>query len=275
MSRLAPFREQFARTWFVGIAWYHQIAEFILLRKMDRLQHGQASRFDRWALGRLHDLMLRQVERMRSHPAAVVTPSESPTGTGVHNAAVQIHPSDPHWANAASAEIAALQQALGPDIIVHHIGSTAVESLDAKPIIDLALALPATDFDQSLRQAVPVLERLGYRYVGVRGGLFFEKGPLPIRTHALQAHAADSAVLTEILRFRAALRANAALRREYLAIKQTLAGYFPTQRMHYAVYKGHWIQENLWPIGDTASWSDWYLHQKQSRDSQTRSRRQN
>lgn len=274
MSRPAPLRERIERTRFVAVAWFQQISEFIVLAKMDRLQRGTAGRFDRWALAGLHRLMLRQVARMRARARPDFAAPAPATAAGVHNAEVQLRASDPQWADAARAEIETLQRALGPGAIVHHIGSTAVETLDAKPIIDLALALPTEDFDRRLHAATAELARLGYRYVGVRGGLFFEKGPFPVRTHALQVHAADSAVLAEILRFRAALREDAVLRAEYLAVKRALARQFPTQRMHYAVYKSRWIDEQQWSRAGAASWVDWFLGQKRARDALARARRQ-
>jgi len=274
MSRPSPLREKIERTRFVAVAWFQQISEALVLAKMNRLQRGTAGRFDRWALAGLHRLMLCQVARMRARAlpdSATPTPA---TSAGVHNAEVQLRASDPQWTDAARAEIEVLQSAFGPGAVAHHIGSTAVETLDAKPIIDLALALPAEDFDRKLHAAIAELERLGYRYVGMRGGLFFEKGPFPVRTHALQVHAADSAVLAEILRFRTALREDAVLRAEYLAVKRALARHFPTQRMHYAVYKSRWIDEQQWRRAGAPSWFDWYLGQTRTRDALARARRQ-
>src|SRR5665213_1195405 len=52
--------------------------------------------------------------------------------------AVELVPHRPEWADMAKAEGARLKAALGDLVItVHHVGSTAIPSILAKPIVDL------------------------------------------------------------------------------------------------------------------------------------------
>jgi len=240
--------------------------ESIVLSKMAAWQKGQPSRLDLALLKLGHRLALRQIERLprplRDEDRALADSA----ALGVHNLRVALGSSDPAWSAAAEREIETLRLALGPAIDVHHIGSTAVGGLEAKPILDLAVALPGERFESSLAAVIPALERVGYRFVAVRGGLYFEKGPHPVRTHALQVHAADSPVLAMLLRFRDALREDPSLRRDYAHIKAALAAHVPHHRGIYAIYKGHWIQEKQWHYLGARSWVDWFVIQKRAQD---------
>jgi len=51
---------------------------------------------------------------------------------------VELHPHSDHWAEMARAETARLHRALGGVLVtVHHIGSTSIPGIMAKPIVDL------------------------------------------------------------------------------------------------------------------------------------------
>src|ERR1700743_2413857 len=51
---------------------------------------------------------------------------------------VELHPHSPLWAEMAAEETTRLKQALGRELVaVHHIGSTAIPGILAKPVVDL------------------------------------------------------------------------------------------------------------------------------------------
>jgi GrpB-like predicted nucleotidyltransferase (UPF0157 family) len=64
-------------------------------------------------------------------------------------------PYDPSWPECFAEIAAILVGGLGPQWTVEHVGSTSVPGLLAKPVIDLALRLPAgqrlTDWDEAFR----------------------------------------------------------------------------------------------------------------------------
>jgi GrpB-like predicted nucleotidyltransferase (UPF0157 family) len=250
----------------VAVALFAKGLESVVLSKMAAWQKGRPSRLDLALLEAGHRLALGQIERLLRNAPARDRAVADQAALGVHNLHVALGPSDPGWSAAATREIDTLRHALGSAIEVHHIGSTAVDGLEAKPILDLAVALPAENFGTALATALPALERAGYRYITVRGGFYFEKGPAPVRTHALQLHSADSPVLAMILRFRDALREDEKLRRDYALIKATLAAHVPRHRGIYAIYKGHWIQEKQWHYLGALSWVDWFIVQKRAQD---------
>ncbi len=243
------------RAWLIALG--NKAVEAVVLTKIR--WRGQPTKFDRWALAAVHKMMWRQVERMRREGAAGVTRVASDRGAGVHNSRVVLSVPKPEWRMDAEQEMARLQNVLGPRAEVHHIGSTAIEELPAKPIIDLAAALPAPTFREELARARAALGAAGYRYLGVRGGHFFEKGQAGVRTHALQVHAAKSTELGELLRFRDALRHDPVLRTDYARTKAALAAHFPRQRLLYVTYKFHWIAEWQWRTGGAADWATWFV----------------
>jgi GrpB-like predicted nucleotidyltransferase (UPF0157 family) len=132
---------------------------------------------------------------------------------------------DPQWAE-QFAEEAALIRATLPGIVIelHHIGSTALPGIAAKPIIDmLALVtnLEALDCESSR------LESLGYESkgeFGISGRRYFRKdSPAGIRTHHLHAFVADSDEIERHLNFRDYLRAHPSDAQAYEVLKLSLA----------------------------------------------------
>jgi GrpB-like predicted nucleotidyltransferase (UPF0157 family) len=128
-------------------------------------------------------------------------------------------PYEPEWPALFERERARLEEALAPwlDGGIHHIGSTAVPGLAAKPIIDMLAGV--RDLKQA-RAAFPRLEALGYRYREHRpeAHLFFRDD---CGVHLTEP---GSDLWRERLAFRDALRAEPELRREYAAWKLEHAG---------------------------------------------------
>jgi len=80
---------------------------------------------------------------------------------------VELHWHDPAWVENARAEAARLAAALGKTIVaVHHIGSTAIPRIRAKPIIDL---MPIVRSLAELDGVRSVVEGLGYAWWGEYG----------------------------------------------------------------------------------------------------------
>ena len=136
-------------------------------------------------------------------------------------------PYDPDWSAAFERERALLADRLRPWLAagIHHIGSTAVPGLAAKPVIDMVAGVG--DLDDA-RAAIPVLAALGYEHANHRPheALWFSKpvgSDWPERTHHLHLTERGSDLWRERLAFRDALRTDPALLREYAELKQRLA----------------------------------------------------
>lgn len=136
---------------------------------------------------------------------------------------------------------------------VEHVGSTSVPGLDAKPILDIVIAV------ESLRKAAafaPGLEKLGYirRPNGdTPSRLFFAKGPEASRTHHLSVTELDSDTWIEQIAFRDYLRASREVRDEYQALKRQLAKLHPNDRPAYTAKKAEFIQQTLALIAKTGN----------------------
>lgn len=143
-----------------------------------------------------------------------------------------------------------IEAAVKPDIVgIHHIGSTAIANLRAKPIIDIALELVSF---QDGEKYVKSLEKLGYIYHGqeiLPDRYYFTKGEP--RTHQIHMYESGNKYLLEQLNFRDYLRENPEMRQEYEILKQKLALANKDNKHKYAKAKTTYIQNILKIQGDT------------------------
>lgn len=139
---------------------------------------------------------------------------------------INVVPYDPRWPELFAAERNLLAQVLAPWLAdgVHHIGSTAVPGLAAKPLIDIIAGVRNL---QESRAAYEPLEEIGYVYAPHRPteAHHFAKPSANWweRTHNLHLTEVGSALWRERLAFRDALRADPALAAEYAELKKRLA----------------------------------------------------
>ncbi|MGH3740376.1 MAG: GrpB family protein [Micromonosporaceae bacterium] len=153
---------------------------------------------------------------------------------------INVMPYDPAWPERFDAERALLEDVLAPWLSggVHHIGSTSVPDLHAKPIIDmiagvrdLAEASAAIDVLASHSYAhAPHRPRAYWLYKpsgpGSRAGAAGEPAAdatWRLSTHGLHLTEPGSDLWRERLAFRDALRRDPALRDEYQELKLRLA----------------------------------------------------
>lgn len=143
---------------------------------------------------------------------------------------VEVVPHDPAWAQEFKAEAQRLSAALGEiAIAIHHIGSTAIPCIYAKPIIDLLLEV--NDLAQLDRQQAAV-EQLGYEAMGeygIPGRRYFRKhNAAGTRTHHLHAFAPGSSHVERHLLFRDYLIAHPQDAQQYSNLKRRLAAQYLT-----------------------------------------------
>ena len=139
---------------------------------------------------------------------------------------IVLAPHSPTWAAAFEREAAAILGALSDlPFELHHIGSTAVPGIVAKPVIDMLGIVPALD---ALDVRADRLAALGYEALGefgIFGRRYFRKdGPDRVRTHQLHAFAVGSPEIQRHLDFRDYLRTFPAEAAAYAALKRDLAG---------------------------------------------------
>jgi GrpB-like predicted nucleotidyltransferase (UPF0157 family) len=157
---------------------------------------------------------------------------------------VSLVPYDPQWADQFEAEKQAIQVALGDRAVaIHHIGSTAIPGLAAKPVIDILIVVRQL---ADAMDCIAPLHNLGYAFIDYPQNVerkFFRKGQP--RTHHVHIVAEDNAELRDHLIFRDALRADADLRDRYAALKYDLAQRFKTDRAHYSDSKTQFVRRMI------------------------------
>lgn len=158
---------------------------------------------------------------------------------------VELSPYSPMWPAVFDIERGRLLAVFGAGAVrIEHVGSTAVEGLLAKPIIDVLLGAPSMEV---IDRAIPALEAGGYRYVPE-----FERA-LPNRRYLVKAHGqpgyfhlhavvAGTTFWNEHLAFRDALRADAALAGQYGTLKRRLASRHRNDRGAYTDAMGTFIR---------------------------------
>jgi len=159
---------------------------------------------------------------------------------------------DPAWATAFADEAAQLAAVFGDTLIaIHHVGSTSVPGLAAKPTIDILVVLHET---KTIDHFSEPMEKLGYRVrgecldaeiPGTPGRFYFTKNRGDERTHHLHACAAGHSEIADKLMFRDYLRAHPQRAAEYGALKQRLAVERRHDNIGYMRGKDAYIRELL------------------------------
>ncbi len=150
---------------------------------------------------------------------------------------------DPSWAAQAADAAQRWRTRVAGLITVHHIGSTAVLGLPAKPILDL---LPVFVDDAAADQARDAVVDMGYEWMGDYGlpgrryARLIDSKTGVRRVHA-HAYVQGHADIRRHLAFRDALRANASLRAAYSALKEACAARHPDGGAAYGACKSGWI----------------------------------
>jgi GrpB-like predicted nucleotidyltransferase (UPF0157 family) len=141
--------------------------------------------------------------------------------------AVAVVPYEPEWPRRFVAEAALLAEVLAPWLEggIHHVGSTAIPELAAKPVIDMIAGV--RDFEEARAAYEPLLAH-SYVHTPHRPGIahHFSKPSARLSELDFNLHLTEpgSDLWRERLAFRDALRADKALAAEYEVLKLGLAG---------------------------------------------------
>ncbi|WP_236639004.1 bifunctional GNAT family N-acetyltransferase/GrpB family protein [Bacillus pumilus] len=123
----------------------------------------------------------------------------------------------------------------------HHIGSTSVEGLVAKPIIDILIEVSHIKEIDRKRES---FEHLGYQALGengIKGRRFFQKGGLN-RTHHVHIYERNHPDVKRHLLFRDYLRAHPERAVAYASVKEQLANQYREDIQSYMAGKNEIIK---------------------------------
>ncbi len=149
---------------------------------------------------------------------------------------IEVVPYNPDWPTLFEEEAIKIKQALGNTCgAVHHIGSTAVPGLCAKPKIDIIAVV------KGMAQVIQGLEKLDYEYRGefnIPFHLGFRKRP-PLTNINLHVFEEGNSEVELNLLFRDYLRAHPKAREEYAALKLELVTQDASHEIIQGPFKGY------------------------------------
>lgn len=157
--------------------------------------------------------------------------------------AVVLAPHCPSFAAKAKALAAIWHDALGPVLLkVHHIGSTAIQGLIAKPVLDL---LPVVTNLDALDAQQETIEALGFSWHGPFGlpGRRYCKGVENGQRVHLHCYAQGNLEIKRHLAFRDYLRTYPDIAAAYGRVKTACATTYPNDLYAYGDCKGAWIKK--------------------------------
>lgn len=158
---------------------------------------------------------------------------------------VEVVPHDPRWKDAFEAEAERVAEALGENVVaVHHIGSTAISGIYAKPVVDMLVEVrDVAEVDGRSSS----MESIGYEVMGeygIPGRRYFRKDDREgIRTHQIHAFEAGSGEVVRHLSFRDYMLAHPADAQRYGELKRRLAEEHPQSFDEYMDGKDGFIKE--------------------------------
>ncbi|WP_288886371.1 GrpB family protein [uncultured Eubacterium sp.] len=126
---------------------------------------------------------------------------------------------------------------------IEHVGSTSVEGLSAKPVIDIDVVIKDTTV---LPDVISALQTIGYFHegdLGIPGREAFKyEGKEHLRKHHLYVCSQDSEELKRHITFRDYLRSNPDAVEEYSKIKEEAANFYPWDIDKYIEHKSPVIE---------------------------------
>ena len=182
----------------------------------------------------------------RPRPLAMLKGTQNKmTNVGLKRGTVRLVPHHPEWDALFQAEKAKLLEALGDLVLdIQHVGSTAIPTISAKPIIDIAVLVKSIE---EVSKRVGNIETLGYqkRQEDRPDRIFFTKGPEEKRIVYLHIGDASTNYVQDMIAFRDYLIENPGQAKKYMELKSELAEKFADDRDTYTPAKESFVQEVL------------------------------
>jgi GrpB-like predicted nucleotidyltransferase (UPF0157 family) len=159
---------------------------------------------------------------------------------------VEVMPYNPDWQRQFEQAAMEIKGIFGDECIeIHHIGSTAVEGLSAKPVIDLLPVVRTIETVDAFSRKMAEAGYLGKSENGIPGRRFFQKGG-DVRTHHVHVFQKGSKEIGRHLAFRDYLQAHSGEAKKYGALKEKLAIEYPLDIDGYIAGKAElvtWIEK--------------------------------
>ena len=158
-----------------------------------------------------------------------------------------MEPHNAEWETSAQNIINKLKKILNADIIdAQHIGSTLINNICAKPIVDIVVGV--IDFDKIMQyNDILKLNGIVYRRQDHPGQHLYICGDFEkdIHTHYIHVVIWGQSAWNNYINMRDYLNAHSEKAQEYSAIKEQLAKIYPNDRVAYTNAKNDFIEDIL------------------------------
>ncbi|TCN04351.1 GrpB-like predicted nucleotidyltransferase (UPF0157 family) [Bacillus sp. BK006] len=164
---------------------------------------------------------------------------------GVERGLVKLEPYNDKWSKLFDEERELLSSQLNNLIVeIEHVGSTSIEGLFAKPIIDIAIGVSSLDVIIKLKEKV---KELGYVEVPVSldGKHVFAKYKEKKITHFFHVMIYNQNLWLDQISFRDYLRSAPDAKLEYIKLKEELANKYPNDVTSYTNEKKKFVDNIL------------------------------
>ncbi len=166
---------------------------------------------------------------------------------GLKRGTVELFPHQQLWEDIAAKTIILLKSLLNDVAIdIQHVGSTSIQNVCAKPIIDIAVGVKTLD---SIKPYIELLGKNGiiFRKEDVKEQLLFVIGDFEkdFRTHHIHVVEWNSVAWNNYINFRDYLNAFPEYAKKYDDLKKSLALEFASNRGNYTAGKHELIDEIL------------------------------
>ncbi len=151
---------------------------------------------------------------------------------------------DPGWRKGFEAEAVRLSSVFGENLVeMHHIGSTAVPGLAAKPLIDMIPEVRDIRRVDALNEEMATLGYEAWGEYGLPGRRLFTRVKNGERTHNVHVYATGNPEVERHLAFRDYMNAHPEEAHAYGRLKEGLARRFPTDFDAYMDGKDAFVKE--------------------------------
>lgn len=162
---------------------------------------------------------------------------------GLKVGTVKLKKHNSNWENEFNEEKELLAKIFGNIAIrIDHVGSTSIEGLSAKPIIDIAIAVNKLEDFEKVKSYFQK-EPYSIKDDSVNDKILVRKGHEDNRTHFIHVMELNSKRYQDTIIFRDYLRNNIDTLKAYERLKKDLANKYPNNRKMYTASKNEFIQE--------------------------------
>ena len=157
---------------------------------------------------------------------------------------VEVVPHNPTWREEFEAASKQIALVMGENIIaIHHIGSTAISGIYAKPVIDFLVEVKDIHKTDQQSAAMIAIKYEAMGEFGLPGRRYFRKEqPSGIRTHNVHTYEVGSPEIIRHLAFRDYMIAHPDMAQQYSKLKRELAKRYPQDIEGYIDGKDEFVQ---------------------------------